>query len=47
MFTLTFTQEQLRVLDQALQQMPYYMVAPVINSINEQIRTAREAADGN
>lgn len=32
-----FTNEELKVLDKALQQLPYFMSAPVINSINKQI----------
>lgn len=47
MFTLTFNQEQLRIIDQALQNLPYHMAAPIINLINAQIRAAQEAADGN
>jgi hypothetical protein len=35
--SLTFTQEQLQILDRALQQLPYYMAQPVIAEINRQI----------
>lgn len=35
--SLTFSQEQLRVIDEALQQLPYYKAAPVIVEINRQI----------
>lgn len=35
--TLTFTTQQLQVIDEALQVMPYNKVAMLINSINNQI----------
>lgn len=35
---LEFTNEQLIILDKALQQMPYYLAAPIIESINQQIK---------
>lgn len=38
MTTLTFTAEQLTIIDQALQQMPYGVVAPLIANINAQIQ---------
>lgn len=38
MFTLTFSKEEMEILDNALGQMPYKMVAPLIANINEQIR---------
>ena len=38
MAQLIFTTEQLVVLDKALQQMPYYMAAPLISHINTQIQ---------
>jgi len=41
--TLTFTPEQLAVIDRALQAMPYHMAAPLIAEINRQIA---EASDG-
>ncbi len=34
---LQFTDEQLRVLNDALVQLPYWKAAPLIQSINEQI----------
>lgn len=41
--TLTFTPEQLAVIDRALQAMPYHMVAALIADINCQLA---EASDG-
>jgi hypothetical protein len=44
--SLTFTQEQLQILDRALQQLPYYMAQPVIAEINRQIEAqAANAAE--
>lgn len=37
MVTLSFSQEDLMILDQALQQMPYGRVVTLISKINEQI----------
>lgn len=42
---LEFTIEQLAVLDKALQQMPYYMAAPVIASINKQLAEQKAVMD--
>jgi hypothetical protein len=36
-FELTFTAEQLAILDRALQQLPYHLAAPLLNEINRQI----------
>ena len=36
--TLTFTQEQLQVLNAALVEIPYRVAAPLISSINSQIQ---------
>ncbi len=36
--TLTFTQEQLQVLNAALMEIPYRAAAPLISSINSQIQ---------
>ena len=36
--TLTFTQEQLQVLNTALLEIPYKLAAPLISSINSQIQ---------
>ncbi|UNY40278.1 hypothetical protein KLEP181_gp24 [Paracoccus phage vB_PmaP_KLEP18-1] len=37
MHTLTLTDEQLAIIDRALAQMPYGMVAPLVNEINRQL----------
>ena len=37
MITLQFTEQQLLIIDKALQQMPYGMVAALIAEINKQI----------
>ena len=34
---IEFTTDQLIVLDKALQQMPFYLAAPIIASINKQL----------
>lgn len=36
--TLTFTQEQLKILNAALVEIPYRVAAPMISSINSQIQ---------
>lgn len=36
-FTLVFTTSELAILDKALKEMPYGMVAGLINKINEQL----------
>jgi len=36
--TLTFTQEQLQILNAALMEIPYRAAAPLISSINSQIQ---------
>lgn len=41
MYTLTFTEEQMAVLDKALQEVPFRFSAPIIRSINEQIMKAQ------
>lgn len=38
MFNLTFSKEEMEILDEALGRMPYKVVAPLIDSINQQIR---------
>jgi hypothetical protein len=38
---LQFSEDELMVLDKALQQMPYYLAAPIIESINRQINAQR------
>lgn len=37
-FNLTFTENQLSVLNDALMAMPYRIAAPMINSINSQLQ---------
>lgn len=36
-FTLTFNDEDLKILDEALSKMPYYKVVQIINKMNEQL----------
>lgn len=43
--TLTFTQEQLQVLNAALGDVPYRMAAPLIANINSQIQRQFERED--
>lgn len=38
LITLTFTQDQLQILNTALLEMPYKLAAPLISSINSQIQ---------
>jgi hypothetical protein len=45
--TLTFTQEQLQVLNSALGDVPYRVAAPLIASINSQIQRQFEREDDN
>jgi hypothetical protein len=40
--TLTFTQEQLQILNAALMEIPYRVAAPLISSINSQIKDQTE-----
>jgi hypothetical protein len=40
--TLTFTQEQLQVINAALMEIPYRAAAPLIASINSQIKDQTE-----
>jgi hypothetical protein len=42
---LEFTLEHLSILDKALQQMPYGMVAPMIHSINKQLADQQKVMD--
>ena len=42
-YTLTFTQEQLVVLNQALQELPFKIVAPLFDSINTQIKEIEQS----
>lgn len=43
MHTLSLTDEQLAIIDRALSQMPYGMVAPLVVEINRQIAAAKPA----
>lgn len=40
-FTFTFTAEQLRVIDQALQEIPFKFAAPLVAEINKQIEAQK------
>lgn len=42
--TLTFTDDELVVLDQALAELPYRVAAPLVAAINEQLAQARGQA---
>lgn len=42
MFVIKFTEEDMKVLDRALKVLPYCEVAPIINSINKQVRDGQE-----
>lgn len=42
---LEFTLEQLGVLDKAIQQLPYYMAAPLVQTINQQITEQKKFMD--
>lgn len=42
---IDFTLKELQILDKALQQMPYYLAAPVIASINKQISEQQKIMD--
>ncbi|MER9494142.1 hypothetical protein NKI86_20195 [Mesorhizobium sp. M0320] len=44
MYTLTFTEEQMAVLDRALQDVPFKFAMPIIQSINEQLVKQRDPA---
>jgi len=37
-YTLTFTEQQLLILNQALQELPFKLAAPLFESINKQIK---------
>lgn len=41
-YQFVFTTEQLVMIDKAIQQMPYYMAAPLLNEINKQIESQRK-----
>jgi hypothetical protein len=42
---IEFTLDQLSVLDKALQQLPYHMAAPLIQSINAQLIEQKKIMD--
>lgn len=42
MHTITITEEQLAIIDRALAQMPYGMVAPLVAEINRQLAEAQK-----
>ncbi|MER8720020.1 MULTISPECIES: hypothetical protein [unclassified Mesorhizobium] len=44
MYTLTFTEEQMAVLDRAPQDVPFKFAMPIIQSINEQLVKQRDPA---
>lgn len=37
-FTLTFTEQQMLILNQALQDLPFKLAAPLFETINKQIK---------
>lgn len=42
---LEFTLEQLQILDKAIQALPYYVAAPLLQSINKQLDEQRKVMD--
>lgn len=42
---LDFTLEQIGILDKAIQQLPYYVAAPLISHINKQIAEQQKLMD--
>lgn len=44
-YTLKFTEQQIAVLDRALQDLPFKFAAPLIKTINEQLVSQRKEAD--
>lgn len=42
---IDFTTEQLIVLDKAIQQLPYYVAAPLIGHINKELEKQRKIMD--
>lgn len=42
---IDFTLNELQILDKALQQMPYYLAAPIIANINKQIAEQQRIMD--
>jgi hypothetical protein len=45
-FTLSFTKEQMAILNAALVELPFKIVAPLIQDINAQIQQQFDAAKG-
>lgn len=45
-FTISFTVEDLHVIDAALAEMPYRIATPIINKINRQLATSHSDDDG-
>ncbi|RWA81491.1 MAG: hypothetical protein EOQ31_31600 [Mesorhizobium sp.] len=45
MYTLTFTEQEMHWLNQAIGELPHKHAAPLIESINQQILKARAAAE--
>lgn len=45
--TLTFTQEQLQILNAALVEIPYRVAAPLISEINKQIKDQAKESPNN
>lgn len=43
MYKIEFTEEDMKVLDKALKVLPYCEVAPIINSINRQVKEAQQS----
>lgn len=43
-FTLQFTPEQLQIIDQALQNLPFRLAAPLLAEINRQIAQQQDEA---
>lgn len=42
---IDFTLEQLTILDKAIQQMPYYLAAPLIQHINKELEKQKQIMD--
>ena len=45
-FTISFTIEDLQVIDAALAEMPYRIATPIINKINRQLAASHSDDDG-
>jgi 16S rRNA A1518/A1519 N6-dimethyltransferase RsmA/KsgA/DIM1 with predicted DNA glycosylase/AP lyase activity len=42
-FTLEFDEQQLTILDRAVAELPYKIAAPLVQSINQQLKTLQDA----